>query len=57
MEQKDQEQFRAERLAAASHKVRKESMQVNAEFAAIEQDLDAKPEAIGSEPIDPVYEL
>ena len=34
-------QLRAKRLAEASRKVRKESMRVNAEFAAIEQDPDA----------------
>jgi len=34
-------QFRADRLAAASHKVRQESMQVNAEFAAFETEPDA----------------
>jgi hypothetical protein len=33
--------LRAERLAAASQRVRKESMKVNAEFAAIETDPDA----------------
>lgn len=32
---------RAERMAAASRKVRKESMRVNAEFARIERDPDA----------------
>lgn len=32
---------RAERIAAASRKVRKESMRVNAEFARIERDPDA----------------
>ena len=32
---------RAARLANASRKVRKESMRVNAEFAAIERDPDA----------------
>ncbi|MGD0076086.1 MAG: ribbon-helix-helix protein, CopG family [Candidatus Binataceae bacterium] len=32
---------RAKRLAAASRKVRKESMRVNAEFAAIEREVDA----------------
>jgi metal-responsive CopG/Arc/MetJ family transcriptional regulator len=32
---------RAERLAVASRKVRKESMRVNAEFARIERDPDA----------------
>ena len=31
---------RAERMAAASRKVRKESMRVNAEFARIEHDRD-----------------
>jgi len=33
--------MRAQRLAEASRKVRKESMRVNAEFAAIERDPDA----------------
>ncbi len=33
--------LRARRLAEASRKVRKESMRVNAEFAAIERDPDA----------------
>jgi metal-responsive CopG/Arc/MetJ family transcriptional regulator len=32
---------RAQRIARASRKVRKESMRVNAEFAAIERDPDA----------------
>ncbi|MHB8381650.1 MAG: ribbon-helix-helix protein, CopG family [Candidatus Binataceae bacterium] len=32
---------RAERMAAASRRVRKESMRINAEFAAIERDPDA----------------
>jgi metal-responsive CopG/Arc/MetJ family transcriptional regulator len=32
---------RAERMARASRKVRKESMRVNSEFAAIERDPDA----------------
>ena len=32
---------RAERIARASRKVRRESMRVNAEFAAIERDPDA----------------
>ncbi len=32
---------RAERLAAASRRVRGESMRVNAEFAAVEGDVDA----------------
>ncbi len=34
-------QLRAERLVAASRKVRTESMKVNAEFAAIETDPEA----------------
>ena len=33
--------LRAKRLAVASHKVREESMKINAEFALIEQDPDA----------------
>lgn len=33
--------WRAERMAAASRKVRKESSRVNAEFARIERDPDA----------------
>lgn len=33
--------LRAKRLAEVSRKVRKESMRVNAEFAAIEGDIDA----------------
>ena len=33
--------LRAEQLTQASHRVRKESMRVNAEFAAIEEDPDA----------------
>lgn len=33
--------LRAKRLAEVSRKVRKESMRVNAEFSAIEQDPDA----------------
>ena len=33
--------LRARRLADASRKVREESMRVNAEFAAIERDVDA----------------
>lgn len=40
MNQDTRAQLRAERLAAASKKVRKESMKVNAEFAAIETDPD-----------------
>ena len=39
--QRTRAEIRARRLAAASHKVRKESMQVNAEFAAFEKDPDA----------------
>ena len=34
-------QVRAKRLAEVSRRVRKESMRVNAEFAAIERDPDA----------------
>jgi metal-responsive CopG/Arc/MetJ family transcriptional regulator len=34
-------QMRAERLAEVSRRVRDESMRINAEFAAIERDLDA----------------
>ena len=34
--------LRAERLAEVSRRVREESMRVNAEFAAIEQDPDAQ---------------
>jgi len=41
MNQDTRAQLRAERLAAASKKVCKESMKVNAEFAAIETDPDA----------------
>jgi predicted transcriptional regulator len=41
MNRETQERLRAERLAAASNKVREESMKVNAEFALIEQDPDA----------------
>ena len=33
--------LRARRLREASHKVRGESLRVNAEFAAIERDVDA----------------
>ncbi len=39
-------QLRAERLAEVSRKVRKESMRVNAEFAAIEQDPEALCEGL-----------
>jgi len=41
MNQDVEAQLRADRLAAASHKVRQESMRVNAEFAAVETDPDA----------------
>lgn len=33
--------LRARRLRDASHKVRRESMRVNADFAPIERDVDA----------------
>jgi len=42
MNREFEEPARATRLAAASRKVRKESMRVNAEFAAIERDPDAE---------------
>ena len=35
-------QLRARRLVDASYKVRQESMRVNAEFALVESDVDAK---------------
>ena len=35
-------QLRSRRLAEASHRAREESMRVNAEFAAVERDPDAK---------------
>jgi predicted transcriptional regulator len=41
MNQDVEAQLRAARLAAASHTVRRESMRVNAEFAAFETDPDA----------------
>ncbi|MBI4573572.1 MAG: CopG family transcriptional regulator [candidate division NC10 bacterium] len=41
MNRQTRAQLRAKRLAEASRKVRKESMRVNAEFAAIERDPDA----------------
>jgi predicted transcriptional regulator len=41
MNQDVEAQLRAARLAAASQKVRQESMRVNAEFAAVETDPDA----------------
>ena len=40
MNQEAEARARAERIAAASRKVRKESARVNAEFAAIERDID-----------------
>ena len=40
MNQETRARLRAERLAAVSRRVREESMRVNAEFAAIERDLD-----------------
>ena len=40
MNRETQQRLRAKRLAEASRKVREESMKVNAEFAAIEQDPD-----------------
>ncbi len=40
MNRETQQRLRAKRLAEASRKVREESMNVNAEFAAIEQDPD-----------------
>jgi hypothetical protein len=40
MNRNTQAQTRAERLVAASRKVRKESMKINAEFAAVERDAD-----------------
>ncbi len=41
MNQETDARLRADRLAHASHKVRDESMRVNAEFDAIEYDPDA----------------
>jgi hypothetical protein len=41
MTRETHKRLRAQRLAEASQKVRKESMRVNAEFAAIERDPDA----------------
>ena len=41
MNQEVEAQLRAARLAAASRKVRQESMRVNAEFAAFETEPDA----------------
>ncbi len=34
--------LRAQRLQAASHRVRQESMRINTEFDAIEEDVDAR---------------
>jgi hypothetical protein len=41
MNKRTEARLRAERLAEVSKRVREESMKVNAEFAAIEQDPDA----------------
>ena len=41
MNRRQREEARARRLTEASHRVRKESMRVNAEFAAVEHDPDA----------------
>lgn len=41
MNRETRAQLRAKRLAEVSRKVRRESMRVNAEFAAIERDPDA----------------
>lgn len=41
MNRQTRAQVRAKRLAEVSRKVRKESMRVNAQFAAIERDPDA----------------
>lgn len=40
MRRKTRSRFRAERFRAASHRVRRDSMRVNAEFDAVEQDVD-----------------
>jgi hypothetical protein len=40
MNRETQKSLRAKRLTEASKKVREESMKVNAEFAAVEQDPD-----------------
>ncbi len=42
MNRETRAQVRASRLAEVSRKVRRESMRVNAEFAAIERDPDAE---------------
>ena len=41
MNRETRAQLRAKRLAEISRKVRRESMRVNAEFAAVERDPDA----------------
>jgi len=41
MNRETRAQLRAKRLAEVSRKVRRESMRVNAEFAAVERDADA----------------
>ena len=48
MNRETRAQLRAARLAEVSHRVREESMRVNAEFAAIEHD----PEAAGGRDAD-----
>lgn len=40
MNRKTGARLRAERLAEVSHRIREESMRINAEFAAIERDPD-----------------
>jgi hypothetical protein len=42
MNRETRRQLRARRLAEVSHRVRDESLRVNAEFAAVEQDPDAE---------------
>lgn len=42
MNRETRAQLRARRLAEVSRRVREESMRVNAEFAAVERDLDAE---------------
>src|SRR5207245_729044 len=44
MNRETRDRLRTKRLAEVSRKVRKESMRVNAEFAAIERDPDAEQE-------------
>jgi metal-responsive CopG/Arc/MetJ family transcriptional regulator len=41
MNRETERRLRAERMMRASRKVRKESLRVNAEFAAVEKDPDA----------------